>query len=53
MYAYLKGTIESVAEGSVVLDVGGVGYQLTLYPVFLLWVKSANFSLIFTLKKTK
>ncbi len=28
MYAYLKGTIESVAEGSVVLDVGGVGYQL-------------------------
>ncbi len=28
MFAYLKGTVEEVSENSLILDVGGVGYQL-------------------------
>ena len=30
MYAYLKGTVAEVSENSIVLDVGGIGYELNV-----------------------
>ncbi len=30
MFAYMKGTVEETAEGSLVLDVNGIGYQISV-----------------------
>lgn len=48
MIAYIKGTVESVSETSVVIETGGIGYDITVSPETAAGVKTGSTAKIYT-----